>query len=412
MLKNTNKKIVLITLLVFLTNLVILPVNADDVQVLENEIADQKAKIKALENRLSDYRDKIKVKEQQSVTLKNQIGLFENQIEKTEIAIEINQGKINQTGLEIKKTEKEIIGKEEKIAKHKEQLSELIRRINKNDGLGYLEIFLLNSNLSDFFDEIESLSAVQNDLQITLNNIQTAKQQLAGYQTELELKKKGLETLKRQLNEEQSRLSDNKQDKEILLSQTKNSERTFKNLLAAAQREFSQANADIQTLEKKVREALERKKQLGGSLDDNPATLSWPSNGRQIVAYFHDPDYPYRKWIGEHPAVDIRTLINGVPSNGVAIHAAASGYVARAKNGGANGYSYVLLVHNGGISTVYGHLSRFDVQEDTYVVRGQQIGLSGGMPGTPGAGRFSSGPHLHFEVRLNGIPVNPLNYLP
>lgn len=416
MSKQKPQKIISLILLITLSvNFLIIPTSiarADEISILENEIAKQKSKIRELEDKLGTYRDKIKAKQNQTLTLKNQIAILEDQIEKIKIDIQVNTEKINQTALEIKKTEKEITDKEEKITSHKGQLAEFIRKINQNDNLGYIEIFLANDNLSDFFDEVQSLNIIQRDVQVTLDNVQAAKQKLAQHQAELGLKKKGLEALKSQLETEQAKLTSSRQTKDILLSQTKNSERAFKNLLAAAQRDYNQANADIASLEKKVRQALRRRKELGGSLDNNSTALSWPTNGRQIVAFFHDPDYPYRSWIGEHPAIDIRTLRNGTPTNGLPINAAASGYVARTKNGGAYGYSYIMLIHSKGISTVYGHLSRLDVREDTYVARGQQIGLSGGMPGTPGAGRFSTGPHLHFEVRLNGIPVNPLNYLP
>jgi murein DD-endopeptidase MepM/ murein hydrolase activator NlpD len=142
----------------------------------------------------------------------------------------------------------------------------------------------------------------------------------------------------------------------------------------------------------------------GEKLEFNDAGFIWPVTKNMVMATFHDPDYPYR-YIFEHPAIDIRA------AQGSTLRAAASGYVAIAKNAG-KGYSYIMIVHGDGLATVYGHVSKIYVQPDEYVVQGQTIGLSGGMPGTNGAGSLTTGPHLHFEVRLNGIPVNPLEYLP
>ena len=72
---------------------------------------------------------------------------------------------------------------------------------------------------------------------------------------------------------------------------------------------------------------------------------------------------------------------------------------------GRTGYGYnVIISHGGGKQTLYGHLSRIDVEAGETVEKGEQIGLEGST------GR-STGPHLHFEVRVNGSTVNPLSYI-
>lgn len=196
-------------------------------------------------------------------------------------------------------------------------------------------------------------------------------------------------------------LSDEQQNKTYILGQTNSSEREYQRLLKLAKQEQEQASAEIAGLEKSVRSKLSQAQ--GKPLEFNDAGFIWPIRNT-VTAFFHDPDYPFN-YVFEHPAVDIRA------AQGSTIKAAASGYVAKAKNAGM-GYSYIMIIHGNGLATVYGHVSRIYVSEDEYVVQGQAIGLSGGLPGTPGAGGLTTGPHLHFEVRLNGIPVNPLEYLP
>jgi murein DD-endopeptidase MepM/ murein hydrolase activator NlpD len=118
----------------------------------------------------------------------------------------------------------------------------------------------------------------------------------------------------------------------------------------------------------------------------------WPVNG-PITSPFCER----RAWEACHPGIDI-----GVPS-GTPIRAAGTGTVAIA--GWVGGYgNYTCINHGGGFSTCYGHQSRIEVSVGQHVTVGQIIGLTG-------CTGLCFGPHLHFEVRINGAVTNPVNYL-
>lgn len=107
-----------------------------------------------------------------------------------------------------------------------------------------------------------------------------------------------------------------------------------------------------------------------------------------------------------HPILHTRRLHAGVDfgaPSGTPIHAAAEGIVVSAQRMGGYG-NVIILDHGGGYATVYGHCSRILVSSGAHVSRGQVIGRVGSTG-------LSTGPHLHFEVRINGRPVNPLGKL-
>jgi peptidoglycan DL-endopeptidase CwlO len=129
-----------------------------------------------------------------------------------------------------------------------------------------------------------------------------------------------------------------------------------------------------------------------GNFKRGSGQLIWPVNG-PITSPFCER----RAWEACHPGIDI-----GVPS-GTPIHAADSGRVSIA--GWVSGYgNYTCIQHTATMSTCYGHQSRIEVSVGQSVSQGQVIGLSG-------CTGLCFGPHLHFEVRINGAVVNPLNYL-
>jgi murein DD-endopeptidase MepM/ murein hydrolase activator NlpD len=131
---------------------------------------------------------------------------------------------------------------------------------------------------------------------------------------------------------------------------------------------------------------------FNGPIKRGSGQLIWPVNG-PITSPFCER----RPWEACHPGIDI-----GVPS-GTPIHAADSGRVSIA--GWVSGYgNYTCIQHTATLSTCYGHQSRIMVSVGQGVSQGQVIGLSG-------CTGLCFGPHLHFEVRINGSVVNPLNYL-
>ncbi|MCK5017997.1 MAG: peptidoglycan DD-metalloendopeptidase family protein [Candidatus Peribacteraceae bacterium] len=141
-----------------------------------------------------------------------------------------------------------------------------------------------------------------------------------------------------------------------------------------------------------------------GKIVGDPEALSWPAKG-PISAGFYDSGY--KKIFGfDHKGIDI-----AVPQ-GSNVHSAADGVVYLARDGGATGYSYILIGHRGGTATLYGHMSKIHVRSGQEVSRGTIIGLSGGTPGTYGAGPITTGAHLHLEVLQNGKHIDPAAVLP
>lgn len=378
----------------------------EEISDLDREIDAKRKEIEALQKQSDSYKKQIEAAQKKTASLSTELAILSNRIAKIKIDIETTEKKIETITLEIKNLETQILDKENNIAKSKDRIAEFLRLIHRNDEKGYLEVIATNQSFSEVFDQMKYIENLQADLQNTLNQIQELKAALEEQKKQREDKRTEAENSKNELVKMQSSLEEQIQGKEVLLDRTFASEKQFQNWLLQSKYEEEQINSEITSLERTIRRRLEESDKAFSEGQSGSVALSWPVDpGRGITATFHDPDYPFR-YIFEHPGIDIRAY------QGSLIKAAAPGYVGKIKNGGQKGYSYIMLLHANGLSTVYGHVSKINVQEDTYVIRGQVIGLSGGMPGTPGAGPLTTGPHLHFETRLDGIPVNPLDYLP
>jgi murein DD-endopeptidase MepM/ murein hydrolase activator NlpD len=374
-----------------------------EIKNLNNKISGNKKKIEDIQAQQQQYNELIAQKRNEQGSLSNDLEILNAQAAKTQLDIDATELEIDKTNLEIKKTALDIQDKDDQINKEKEHVATILRLMYKQDQVSALEILLLNNSLADFINQVQYLENTNEEIAKSVSALKDNKDKLEENKRTLVAKENELNTLKTTLEEQHSVLTQQQEDKNFLLEETKQSEKKYQYLLAAARKEQERASAEISSLEKSVREKLSK---LKDNPDFNYTGLIWPSGQNYITATFHDPDYPFRRSLGEHSGVDIRA------SYGTTLKAAANGYVARVKFDGTKNYAYIMIIHGDGLSTVYGHVSGVSVKADDYVAQGQVIGRTGGLPGSPGSGPFCTGAHLHFEVRKNGIPVNPLEYLP
>ena len=374
-----------------------------EIEALNQRIKEKQDKIKQLEQSIETYKKKIAEKRLEAVSLSNQIAILDNRLAQIELDIEVTENKLDALNFEIETLDLNIADKENTISRQKKIIGELIRTIHQSEGKNYLEIFAAYDTFSDFYNRLQYLQTVEQDLGRNAKALRLAKEELESKKVQKEEIKKSFEELNEKLVGAKEDLEEQTTHKSELLAETQSSELKFKTLVANLRKQYQEIENEIAGIEQEERRRLEEQDRLGRAVE--AGELSWPTQSRYITARFRDPDYPFR-YIFEHNAIDIRA------AQGTPVKAAASGYVARAKVcSAASCYSYVMLIHADGISTVYGHLSQVTVAADQFVTRGDVIGLSGGRPGTVGAGPFVTGPHLHFEVRVNGIPVDPLGYL-
>ncbi len=168
--------------------------------------------------------------------------------------------------------------------------------------------------------------------------------------------------------------------------------------ISGAVRRLAELDELIPTKEQELKKAEE-----SPELANLPPLFQWPVNGPITAGYF-DPDY-FKVFNVPHRAIDI-----AVPQ-ATPIRTVSQGIVFAVKDGGRTGYSYILIGHQGGYASLYGHVSASFVKAGDKVGYGQIIGLTGGEPGTHGAGHMTTGAHLHLEMMKNGEHLNPLSVL-
>lgn len=406
---------------------------------IKAEISSNEDELYYVNQRISETKSKITDTQAKIGTLKEQITNLDAQIKASVEIIDNVTAQINKKQSEIETLQYEIEQKKVEISYQKQMIAEYLKVIFKDQSelttlegdeayLNTLKLLLSDDSTSEKLRSIRYSEVLEEQGREIFEKLGNMIEEQETNQKIMEVKKDTLTLMYQQLTEEKKELEVKKGAKETLLIETKGQEELYQKLLAQSKANQEEVLLEIETLRKNLAYVNERMDKLGDNFnpDDYAGLFSiekssrlmdyltsgnneefvpiWPVNpARGVTAYFREASYA--KFFGmQHNAIDIRAY------QSTPIKAAADGIVYKAKDNGY-GYSYIMLAHAGGYMTLYGHVSEILVSEGEEINSGDIIGLSGATPGTKGAGVYTTGPHLHFEVLHNGVYSDPLNHL-
>ena len=344
---------------------------------------------------LSQIRNNIKNKQQElnesrakEKSLGDQVNSLEQQINSKQSDIDELEASISEAQAKLETLEEELAAAEEKVNTQNENLNARLRNMYKNGSVGFIDVLMDSGSFSEFLNNLSLVEKVYTSDQDVLEELQKAYD-------EIDAKKKEIETLQAELSESKATMEEQKSSLEADKASVEKKKSEIAADSAETQRELDKLEADAQALTSSIRNSGSS----SSSSKYNGGIMAWP------VPSCHTVSSGYGGRI--HPTTGKCKFHGGLDipgSYGSAIVAANSGKVIWAGNRGDSYGNYVIIDHGGGVSTLYGHSSKVLVRTGQSVSRGQRIANVGST------GR-STGPHCHFEVRINGSRVNPNPYV-
>lgn len=282
-----------------------------------------------------------------------------------------------------------------------------VRDIYINGRLSYLDVVIGSKDFSDFANRLEVLKRII-DSDITLiNEIKKERADIEAHKQKLEADRAKLVELEKAALAKQAEIEQKKAERNVVLQKAQNDRATAMQAIEELNASSAQVSAMLKERQAAraaaaaaAAAAATAQSSGGQGASDNwvqgTGQLGWPVSG-EITSPYGYRVHPIWGTTIYHSGIDI-----GV-DEGTPVHAADGGVVVW--SGWMGGYGYAVVIdHGNGLSTLYGHNSELAVDEGQSVAKGQVISYAGSTGN-------STGPHVHFEVRVNGDPVDPMGYL-
>jgi murein DD-endopeptidase MepM/ murein hydrolase activator NlpD len=355
----------------------------------QKRIRELRSRLKNIDKKTEQTRQQVRVLKRAQVRLSDQLNESYERLEKANAALRAAEDRLKQAEQAVAAGQRRLERAQERLKQQQQRFGRRVAASYREGAVTYTDVLAGSRSLADFLDRQYYVSRVMAQDADLLGDLRRAREQVAVEQARLVEWEGVLAMAHRENADRVMQAADQAAERQALLDRISQERALQEERLA----EMEEDSEDIrQSLEG---ESARRRANPGGFrvLPRWSGRLFRPAAG-PITSGFGYRFHPVLRYSRLHTGIDI-----GAPT-GAPVYAAESGEVLHASWRGAYGRCIILL-HGDGMSTLYGHLSEISVTAGQSVGRGQRIGAVGSTG-------LSTGPHLHFEVRRNGVPINPL----
>lgn len=395
-----NKKIffILILILTFILFVVFFS-HGDSSGDYSQKINEENQRLKKIEQQIKSVKDEINNLQKKEIGYLETLHTIEKLLQDAEKELQTIEKDLDFAQKEIKAAEDEVVIEKEKLKEKTKLLESRLREIYKDRLTGYLEILFNSESFSDFLTRFRYIKYILSLDAEVINDIRQQMNKIENNKINLENREEILSLLKKEVEKEKENIEFSIKSKKSIINKIDSQKETYLKSL----KELEQSSQEIKNIIERIYKQQEGDSKKASqkevptiTLQPKKGILALPIQGKLISEY------------GKQKNTDFNTdtFNSGIDISaplGQVVHAAGSGEVIY--TGNIKGYGQIIIIDHGGrTTTLYAHLSKIIIDIGDKVKKGQSIGQVGDSGGV-------SSTRLHFEVRVEGKPTDPMNWL-